>query len=235
MSKFEIFFNIDIKNFKLNVFIIDTNSEDILLTKDFKFDKYQYSNFLIIDKINNILKKLILEIEKHLDTSVSKINLMVEQENSYNIDLSIKKNFENKIIDKKNIEYLIQDLRQQLLTNNPDKKFIHILVKKCIVDSEEYNIIPIGNKCKNFIIDLSFIHIPKKLLNELERLFSEHQMFINKVICTNYAKTLIVTEFDNLSKAGLNIIKGSNLNEIGVIPKKLKKIGFFEKLFHIFS
>ncbi len=54
MSKFEIFFNIDIKNFKLNVFIIDTNSEDILLTKDFKFDKYQYSNFLIIDKINNI-------------------------------------------------------------------------------------------------------------------------------------------------------------------------------------
>ena len=58
---------------------------------------------------------------------------------------------------------------------------------------------------------------------------------INIVICTNYAKTLIVTEFDNLTKAGLNIIKGSNLNEIGVIPKKIKKIGFFEKLFHIFS
>ena len=101
MSKFEIFFNIDIKNFKLNVFIIDTNSEDILLTKDFKFDKFQYSNFLIIDKINNILKKLILEIEKHLDASVSKINLMVEQENSYNIDLSIKKILKIKLLIKK--------------------------------------------------------------------------------------------------------------------------------------
>ena len=32
-----------------------------------------------------------------------------------------------------------------------------------------------------------------------------------------------------------DIIKGSNINEIGVIPKKIKKIGFFEKLFHIFS
>ena len=235
MSKFEIFFNIDIKNFKLNVFIIDTISEDILLTKDFKFEKFQYSNFLIIDKISNILKKLILEIEKNLDTSVSKINLMVEQENSYNIDLSIKTNFENKIINKKDIEYLIQDLRQQLLANYPDKKFIHILVKKCIIDSDEYNIIPIGNRCKNFIVDLSFIHIPKKLLNGLEGLFNEHQMFVNKVICTNYAKTLIVTDVDNLSKAGLNILKGSNLNEIGIIPKKIKKIGFFEKLFHIFS
>ena len=69
----------------------------------------------------------------------------------------------------------------------------------------------------------------------MEGLFNEHQMFVNKVICTNYAKTLIVTEFENLSKAGLNILKGSNLNEIGVIPKKIKKIGFFEKLFHIFS
>ena len=235
MNKFEIFFNIDIKNFKLNVFIIDTISEDILYTKDFKFEKFEYSNFLIIDEINNILKKLILEIEKYLNTSVSKINLMVEQENTYNIDLSIKTNFENKIIDKKNIEYLIQDLRQQLLINCPDKKFIHILVKKCIIDSDEYNIIPIGNKCKNFIVDLSFIHIPKKLLNGLEGLFNEHQMFVNKVICTNYAKTLIVTEVDNLSKAGLNILRGSNLNEIGIIPKKVKKIGFFEKLFHIFS
>ena len=235
MNKFEIFFNIDIKNFKLNVFIIDTISEDILYTKDFKFEKFEYSNFLIIDEINNILKKLILEIEKYLNTSVSKINLMVEQENTYNIDLSIKTNFENKIIDKKNIEYLIQDLRQQLLTNYPDKKFIHILVKKCIIDSDEYNTIPIGNKCKNFIIELSFIHIPKKLLNGLESLFNEHQMFVNKVICTNYAKTLIVTEVDNLSKAGLNILRGSNLNEIGIIPKKVKKIGFFEKLFHIFS
>ena len=235
MSKFEIFFNIDIKNFKLNVFIIDTISEDILLTKDFKFKKFQYSNFFIIKKINNILKKLIIEIEKNLEISVSKINLMVEQENSYNIDLSIKTNFENKIIDKKDIEYLIQDLRQQLLANYPDKKFIHILVKKCIIDSDEYNIIPIGNKCKNFIVDLSFIHIPKTLLNGLEDLFNEHQMFVNKVICTNYAKTLIVTDVDNLSKAGLNILKGSNLNEIGIIPKKIKKIGFFEKLFHIFS
>ncbi len=235
MSKFEIFFNIDIKNFKLNVFIIDTISEDILLTKDFKFEKSQYSNFLIIDKINNILKELIIEIEKNLDTSVNKINLMVEQENSYNIDLSIKTNFENKIIDKKDIEYLIQDLRQQLLANYPDKKFIHILVKKCFIDLDEYNIIPIGNKCKNFIIDLSFIHIPKKLLNGLEDLFNEHQIFVNKVICSNYAKTLIVTDVDNLSKAGLNILKGSNLNEIGIIPKKIKKIGFFEKLFHIFS
>ena len=103
------------------------------------------------------------------------------------------------------------------------------------MDEEEYNIIPIGKKCKNFIIELSFIYLPKNLLTELEKIFNEHQILINKVMCTNYAKTLMVSEFDNLSKAGLNILKGTNLNEVGLITKKSKKIGFFEKLFHILS
>ena len=40
-----------------------------------------------------------------------------------------------------------------------------------------------------------------------------------KVICTNYAKTLIVTEFDNLSKAGLNIIKDQTLMKLVLFPK----------------
>ena len=228
MSNFEIFFNIDIKDFELNVFIVDKINGNYLLNKDFKFDKFSNSNFLIIDKINNILKKLIVQIEKQINVSVSKINLMIEQETSHNIELSIKTNFENKNIDKKNVEYIIQNLRQQLLINNPDKKFIHILVKKCLIDEEEYNIIPIGKKCKNFVVHLSFIYLPKKLLKGLEKL-------INKVICTNYAKSLVVPEFDNLSKSGLNILRGTNLNEVGIIPKKTNKLGFFEKLFHIFS
>ena len=46
---------------------------------------------------------------------------------------------------------------------------------------------------------------------------------------------VIVPEVDNLSKSGLNILNGTNLNEVGIIPKKTNKLGFFEKLFHIFS
>ena len=63
MSKFEIFFNIDIKNFKLNVFIIDTNSEDILLTKDFKLpkDKLSVTVFHEDDESFNLWKKIRLQ------------------------------------------------------------------------------------------------------------------------------------------------------------------------------
>ena len=235
MNNLEIFFNISIKYFNLDIFIINTLNGNIILSKNFNFDKSSQSNSLIIEKINEILKKLIVEIEKQINLSVNKINLMIEQENYQNIDLSIKTNFENKNIDKRSVEYLIQNLRQQLLINNRDKKFVHILVKKCFMDEEEYNIIPIGKKCKNFVVELSFIYLQKNLFKEMEKLFNEHQILINKVICTNYAKTLMVSEFENLSTIGLNILKGTNLNEVGIIPKKIKKIGFFEKLFHIFD
>ena len=51
----------------------------------------------------------------------------------------------------------------------------------------------------------------------------------------NYAKLLLQNDFDNLAEAGLRVIEGFNTNEVLVNPKKLTKVGFFEKLFHIFS
>ena len=61
------------------------------------------------------------------------------------------------------------------------------------------------------------------------------QIEINKLICTNYAKSLLNTEIDDLHKASLAITNESNLNEVTIVSKKMTKLGFFEKLFHIFS
>jgi hypothetical protein len=69
----------------------------------------------------------------------------------------------------------------------------------------------------------------------LENLFANYQIDINKIICTNYAKSLLDTDLNSLSEAGLKVIGGVNINEVLVKPKKLTKVGFFERLFHIFS
>ena len=63
----------------------------------------------------------------------------------------------------------------------------------------------------------------------------EKQIEINKIICTNYAKSLLNFDIDNLSRAGLAVLGDSNLNEVRVYSKKITKLGFFEKLFHIFT
>ena len=61
------------------------------------------------------------------------------------------------------------------------------------------------------------------------------QIQTNKVICTNYAKSLFSTEIDDISQAGLGVLSEKNINEVSIYPKKSTKLSFFEKLFHIFS
>ena len=51
-------------------------------------------------------------------------------------------------IQKNQIEYLIEDLKQQILKNSLDIKIGHILVEYYFLDGEMYNKLPIGKLVK---------------------------------------------------------------------------------------
>ena len=160
---------------------------------------------------------------------------MIDNPETLSIYASVKKNYDHKKIQKNQIEYLIQDLKQQILRNNSDIKIGHIIVEYYFVDGEIYNKLPIGEACKDLVIQTRFICFSKNFTDSLENLFSNYQIDINKIICTNYAKSLLEDDLNNLAEAGLRVIEGFNTNEVLVNPKKLTKVGVFEKLFHIFS
>ena len=164
-----------------------------------------------------------------------KVNLMVEDTSANSIDIALKENFEYKNINKSKIEYLLKDIRYKLIKNHPDKYIAHIIVKKCFLDGVEYNFVPFEKKCKSFILDLSFIYLQKTFVSQIEKIFKNHQLKVNKIICTNYAKSLLNIDVDDLSKAGLAVLEDNNLNEVSVIGKKKAKMGFFEKVFHLLS
>ena len=230
MNSLKIFININIFLKKIDVLINSDNEKIPVYSKSIKIQ-----TSIIFKDLENILKKFILEIENKFRISVNNVNLMIESQKLQSINITIKENFENKILSKAGIEYLLQDLRQQVIENHPEKKFVHMIFKKCFVDGEEYNNIPIGKNCKTFVIEVCFIYLNKDLINKLEILLRGHQIEINKLICTNYAKSLLNTEIDDLHKASLAVINESNLNEVTIVSKKMTKLGFFEKLFHIFS
>ena len=63
----------------------------------------------IFEDLENILKKLFLEIENKFKISVNNVNLMIEYQKLKSINITIKENFENKILSKQvsNIYYRI--------------------------------------------------------------------------------------------------------------------------------
>ena len=235
MNDFQIFFNINIKYKQVDFIVTSINKSDPIFSKSVSLDGSNQNEFPSFENLEMILKRTILEIEKKFNIAVNRVNLMIEDKKMNTINITVKKNFEYKIINKTTIEYLLQDIKQQITENHPEKKITHIIVKNCFMDGEEYNNIPFGDKCKSFVMEISFIYLKKSILSEFKILMKNHQIEINKIVCTNYAKSLLNFDIDNLSRAGLAVLDDSNLNEVKVYSKKITKLGFFEKLFHIFS
>ena len=235
MNNFQFFININLKNMMIDFIIISNDEINPIFHKSINLQNFNNNN-LSFNNLDEIMKSLILDVEKNLEKiTFQKVNLMIEDPSLNSIDLTLKENMENKIINKNKIEYLLKDARYQLIKNHPEKYIAHIIIKKCYIDDEEYNYVPFEINCKNFIIDLSFIYLKKKLILQFEKLLKNQQLEVNKIICANYAKSLLNDDIDNVPKAGLAALKDINLNEVSVILKKKAKMGFFEKIFHIFS
>tara|TARA_Y100000590_G_scaffold206803_1_gene234239 strand:- start:692 stop:1402 length:711 start_codon:yes stop_codon:yes gene_type:complete len=205
------------------------------------FKKYNCVTNLNKDQLNfenaeKTIEKNIFEIEKETGEFLNDIYLMVETPESISINLSLIKDNEGKKIEKKIVQYLVQDAKQQISRSHPSKKIIHITISNYVVDNISYNYLPLDVNCNKFSIDIKFICFPKNLIKKLEELFNNLQIFINKIICTNYAKSFAKNESCiNVCESGLKLVQGINKQEVVIVPRKLEKKGFFERLFHFFK
>ena len=180
MNNLEIFLNLN-QN-EINTILIDKEKKNQIFNKDFNINNNFSDTKKIIDNLNQILKSLIIELEKKISKPISKINLMIDNPETLSIYASVKKNYDHKKIQKNQIEYLIQDLKQQILRNNSDIKIGHIIVEYYFVDGEIYNKLPIGEACKDLVIQTRFICFSKNFTDSLENLFFNYQIDINRII-----------------------------------------------------
>ncbi len=233
------------KNFDI---YIDLSSKKLSIAAFRKYDGHKtfFKEYSCVTNLNKdqlnfenteeIIEKNIFEIEKETGEFLNDIYLMVETPESVSIKISLIKNNEGKRIEKKNVEYLVQDARQQILRSHQSKKIIHIIINNYVIDDVLYDYLPLDVNCNKFSIDINFICFPKNLIKKLEELFNSHQIYINKIICSNYAKSFTKNKsFANICESGLKLMQGINKQEVVIVPRKLEKKGFFERLFHFFK
>ena len=137
-----------------------------------------------------IIKKIISEIEKKTNEYLDEINLMIDSPDALSISISLSKNIEGSKLRKEEVQYLIQNAKQQIIRSYPDKDIIHILVTNYKVDNVDYGFLPLNIECNKLDIDIAFICFPKKFIKSLEELFSKHDVSINQIIFSSYAKSL---------------------------------------------
>ena len=229
--EFETYLSISSKKFK--IYLLDTKN-----LQNLYFEEKNFENNISISDLNNLEKFLdnnIFKIEKLIGKFVKNINLILDTEKFLRINISLKKNNYEQIITKKILENSLLELKDLFKESYQDYIIVHMLLVSYLIDGSYYSELKFDLNFKNLSLETHFIALPIKLVIEINKILENYQIKITNYFDQNYIQTLFKGQNIDLSEMAYKSKFGFNNNEVSLIPKNIKKTGFFEKFFQLFS
>tara|TARA_B100000575_G_C23065936_1_gene613752 strand:- start:43 stop:735 length:693 start_codon:yes stop_codon:yes gene_type:complete len=220
---------LSISSNKLGIYLIDTKNHNALFEKEFDLEKKNRRfDFNILDKF---LKENIFKIEKLIKQFVKNIFLIIDNEKIINHTIGIKK----KNLNTKYLTNTISEVKDLFNKNYNDYKIMHIVINKILIDGN-YHPTPLNDiDAKEISLEITFIAIPKEIVFVYDKILEKYQIKIAAYLNKNYIQTFCVQNKSTIASMAQKILNGYNVNEVKLVPKNTKKLGFFEKFFQLFS
>ena len=219
-NKFEIYL-LDKKNLK-NIY-----KEEVYLENG--------SDLIDYNLLHSFLDKNIFKIEKLTGNFLRSIVVVIENDQTLNCSIGIKKKNYGEKIDKNNLESSLAELKDLFKENYQNYKIMHFVINRCLIDGINYTSFDKEIIGEDMIIEVNFISISNILIKEISNVLEKYQIKIDRLFEKKYIKNLFEGEHLDLSLIAFKIQSGHNKNEITLVPKSIKKRGFFEKFFQLFS
>ena len=228
---FEVYLSISQKKFV--IYVLDKKN----LKNIYKQELYLEGDTDLIDYnlMNSFLDKNVFKIEKLIGNFLRTIVIIIENEKVLKLSIGIKKKNYGEKINQHYLESSLTELKDLFKENYQNNKIIHFIVNRYLID---------GVNCKTFdkeidgdhiCVEVNFISISNTLINEISNVLEKYQIKIGRLIEKKYLKSFFEDEHLDLSLIASKMQSGHNQNEIALVPKRLKKKGFFEKFFQLFS
>ena len=227
----EVYLSLSQKKFE--IYLLDTKN----LRNIYKDEFYLENDSDLIDYrlLHKFLDKNIFKIEKLTGNFLRNIVVVIENDQTLNCSIGIKKKSYGEKINKYYLENSLVELKDLFKENYQNNKIMHFILNRCLID---------GDNCTPFVkeidgedmcIEVSFISISNILIKEISSELEKYQIKIDSILEKKYIKNLFKGEHLDLSLIAFKIQSGHNKNEIILVPKSQKKRGFFEKFFQLFS
>ena len=172
------------------------------------------------------IEKIISNLEKNTDEYLDTVNLMIDGPKIQSISLSLFKTFDGSKLKNEDVQFMIQDAKQQVLRNYISQNILHIIIKNYSIDNEDYSYLPSDIDCNSLSIDIMFICLSKKTAQDLKIIFSKFDISIKQIFCSSYTKSL---NYKNnfISNKNLSFID-IGFNKTSVICYNNNQINFFQ-------
>ena len=112
---------------------------------------------------------------------------------------------------------------------------MHFIVNRYFIDGVKYTSYDEEIDGEHMCVEVNFISVPNVLIKEISNVLEKYQIKIDFFFEKKYIRNFFEKDSIDLSICAFKIQCGHNQNEIGLIRKSLKKSGFFEKFFQLFS
>ncbi len=222
---------LSISQTKFGIYLFDTKNRNNLYAKEIIFEKTDFINH---SHLKQFLDDNIFRIEKLVGKFIENVFVIIDYENILNTQIGIKqKNYQ---ISKSNV-YLqssITNAKDLFKENYPNEKIMHIIINNYLIDGKNHVYLQDNLEYRELNLVIQFKSISDEIIHNLNKLLQNYQINIIKFIDGNYVKNFFNKDIE-ISKMAYDILNGCNANEVIVVPKNTKKLGFFEKFFQLFS
>tara|TARA_B100001057_G_scaffold355586_1_gene357598 strand:- start:1293 stop:1994 length:702 start_codon:yes stop_codon:yes gene_type:complete len=205
---------------------INYKKETIFKDQNKKFD---------LDLFDKFLNENIFKIEKELGEFIKVIYLIIENEEIFSVNLSIKNKINETEINTKIINNLLIEAKNNCEETLKKAEVIHMKIDQFYIDNEYYKVLPDKVSCKSLSLDLSFVCVPNNILNSFDKVLNKFQISVYRTISYEYLHSFLKISSNNLELVAQKILTGFNENEVILTNKSSKNIRFFEKFFNFFN
>ena len=228
---FEVYLSISKKKF--GIYLLDK----INLKNIYKEEIFIENDRNIIDYniLNTFLDKNIFKIEKLIGYFLKNIFLIIDNNQILNFSIGLKKINYGEKINKDYLESSLAELKDLFKENYQDNKIIHFILNRYLIDGIGYTSFDKEIDGDNICVEVNFISAPNILIREISNVLEKYQIKIDRLFEKSYIKNFFEDGSLDLSIIAFKIHSGYNQNEIALVPKTVKKTGFFEKFFQLFS
>ncbi len=222
---------LSISQTKFGIYLFDTKNKNNLYEKEIIFEKINFINY---SHLKQFLDDNVFRIEKLVGKFIENIFIIIEDENILNTQIGIKQKNYQPSKSKVYLQRSITNAKDLFRENYPDEKIMHILINNYLIDGKNYFYLQDNLECEQLNLVIQFKSISNEIMYNLNKLLQNYQINIIKFLDGNYVKNFFNKDME-ISKMAFDILNGCNVNEVMVVQKNTKKLGFFEKFFQLFS
>jgi len=200
-----------------------------------KLDLENKINDLDLYNLNDFLNENIFKIEKLIGQFIKNIFIFLESEDIFNINFSLKKKNYEKKLHLSNLENLLVEAKHLVQENYYNYKILHILINRYLINGTSYVNFNSDLDSDNFCLELNFKCLNENIIMQITNILGQYHIEIDRFLDLKYTNDLFLLKDIDPAQKYYKVLNNFNENEVNLISKNQKKLGFFEKFFQLFS